>query len=117
MPHGPAGRDIVSTKRTERGDAITVERSAQWPVWITAFDGEDTVGLGLSIRDAQWLMAALQVAIDGPSAHRERQTGPPQLKVLRGPTEPAPRRGPLGLVGRPRALREARTDDHRPETT
>jgi hypothetical protein len=110
LPRGPTSRDIVSSRKTERGDAVTVERSPRWPVWITAFDGEDEVGLGFSVKDAMWLMAALQVAIDGPLANAKRPSGPPRLELLQGGpnsdgSSPQPRRGPLGLHGgRPRPV-------------
>jgi hypothetical protein len=102
LPQGPGARDIVASRTTARGDAITVERSPRYPVWITAFDGEDTVGLGLTIREAMWLMASLQVAVDGPSG--ERPIGPPRLEVLRTEGPPLPRRGPLGRIGKPRLV-------------
>lgn len=102
MPPGPVDRDIVSSRKTEHGDSITIEKSDPHRVWIRAFDGEDEVGLGLSVKDVMWMMVALQVAIDGPPAERPRPRGRPKLRVLQGSAQP--RHGPLGIVGRPRSM-------------
>ena len=94
MPPRPPNRDIVSSRRTVAHHSITVERTAKYPVWMTAFDGEDHVGLGFSREDAMWLMAALQVALDGPDPRRPRPSSPPTLTIVKDQASDLPTDAP-----------------------